>query len=115
MGPVTLYTIVVHNIALNRPDNFPSYPPDNHHCSDDRVNESGSPIFRGSEAATIKLHTKEKQVSAVADKPRDAVRHAHGVLNQDGRSCDEPATVVGRNKLTTLETIVLPWRNKLID
>jgi len=24
-----------HNIAQNRPDNFPSYPPDNHHCSDD--------------------------------------------------------------------------------
>jgi len=28
-------TIVAHNIAQNRPDNFPSYPPDNHHCSDD--------------------------------------------------------------------------------
>ena len=27
--------IVAHNIAQNRPDNFPSYPPDNHHCSDD--------------------------------------------------------------------------------
>ena len=27
-----LCTIVAHNIA---PDNFPSYPPDNHHCSDD--------------------------------------------------------------------------------
>jgi len=26
--------IVAHNIAQNRPDNFPSYPPDNHHCSD---------------------------------------------------------------------------------
>jgi len=25
----------VHNFAQNRPDNFPSYPPDNHHCSDD--------------------------------------------------------------------------------
>jgi len=24
-----------HNIAQNRPDNFPSYPPDNHHRSDD--------------------------------------------------------------------------------
>ena len=30
-----LCTIVAHNIAQNRPDNFPSYPPDNHHCSDD--------------------------------------------------------------------------------
>jgi len=30
-----LCTIVAHNIAQNRPDNFPSYPADNHHCSDD--------------------------------------------------------------------------------
>ena len=28
-----LCTIVAHNIAQNRPDNFPSYPLD--HCSDD--------------------------------------------------------------------------------
>jgi len=28
-------TIVAHNIAQNRPDSFPSYPSDNHHCSDD--------------------------------------------------------------------------------
>jgi len=32
---ITLCTIVAHNIAQNRPDNFPSYPPDNHHCSND--------------------------------------------------------------------------------
>ena len=32
---IALRTIVAHNIAQNRPDNFPSYPPDNHHCSDD--------------------------------------------------------------------------------
>jgi len=30
-----LCTIVAHNIAQNRRDNFPSYPPDNHQCSDD--------------------------------------------------------------------------------
>jgi len=28
-------TIAAHNTAQNNPDNFPSYPPDNHHCSDD--------------------------------------------------------------------------------
>jgi len=27
--------IVAHNIAQNRPDSFPPYPPDNHHISDD--------------------------------------------------------------------------------
>jgi len=32
---IALCTIVAHNIAQNRPDNFPSYSPDNHHCSDD--------------------------------------------------------------------------------
>jgi len=32
---IALCTIVAHNIAQNRPNNFPSYPPDNHHCSDD--------------------------------------------------------------------------------
>ena len=32
---IALCTIVAHNIAQNRADNFPSYPPDNHHCSDD--------------------------------------------------------------------------------
>jgi len=32
---VSLCTTVVHNTALNSSDNLPSYPPDNHHCSDD--------------------------------------------------------------------------------
>jgi len=32
---IALCTIVAHNIAQNRPDNFPPYPPDNHHISDD--------------------------------------------------------------------------------
>jgi len=32
---IALCTIVAHNIAQNRPDNFPSYPLDNHYCSDD--------------------------------------------------------------------------------
>jgi len=32
---IALCTIVAHHVAQNRPDNFPCYPPDNHHCSDD--------------------------------------------------------------------------------
>jgi len=32
---IALCTIVAHNIAQNRPDNFPPYPPDDQHCSDD--------------------------------------------------------------------------------
>jgi len=32
---ISLCTTVVHNTAHNSSDNFPSYPPDNHHSSDD--------------------------------------------------------------------------------
>jgi len=32
---IALCTIVAHNIAQNRHDSFPPYPPDNHHISDD--------------------------------------------------------------------------------
>jgi len=32
---VSLSTTVVHNTAQNSSDNFLSYPPDNHHSSDD--------------------------------------------------------------------------------
>jgi len=32
---ISLRTIVAHNIAQNRPDNFPPCPSDNYHCSDD--------------------------------------------------------------------------------
>jgi len=45
-----LCTIVAHNIAQNTPDNFPSYPLDNHHSSDDvYLREGGGP------AATVSL------------------------------------------------------------
>ena len=32
---IALCTIVAQNIAQNRPDSFPAYPPVNHHISDD--------------------------------------------------------------------------------
>ena len=32
---IALCTNVAHNIAQNRPDSFPPYPPDDHHSSDD--------------------------------------------------------------------------------
>jgi len=43
---IALCTTVAHNIAQNRPDNFPSYPPDNHHCSDDGYLREGGVICR---------------------------------------------------------------------
>jgi len=36
-------TIVVHNTALNSSDNLHSYPPDNHHSSDD-VHQRGEGV-----------------------------------------------------------------------
>ena len=36
-------TIAAHNIAQNRPDSFPSYPPDNRHCSNnDYLRQGGT-------------------------------------------------------------------------
>jgi len=32
---IVLCTNVAHNTPQNRPDNIPSYPPDNCHCFDD--------------------------------------------------------------------------------
>jgi len=45
---IALCTIVAHDIAQNRPDNnFPPYPPDNHHISDDvYLREGGKMVSR---------------------------------------------------------------------
>jgi len=41
---IALCTIVAHNIAQNRPDSFPPYPPDNHHISDDVYLREGGQV-----------------------------------------------------------------------
>jgi len=56
-----LCTIVAHNIAQNRPDNFPSYPLDNHHCSDDVYLREGGRQEHEQEQSGI------EQVEALAD------------------------------------------------
>ena len=49
---IALCTIVAHNIAQNRPDSFPPYPPDNDHCSDDvYLREGGLSIRKQNESA----------------------------------------------------------------
>ena len=56
---ITLCTIVAHNIAQNRPDTFPTYPLDNHHCSDDVYLREGGAI-----TTTIKhIYIKESEIS----------------------------------------------------
>jgi len=42
----SLCTILAHNTAQNKPDNFPSCPPDNHHCSDDDFLRERGALFR---------------------------------------------------------------------
>jgi len=58
---IALCTIVAHNIAQNRPDSFPPYPPDNHHCSDDVYLREGGSQSLGTEETksnTTKAHTR---------------------------------------------------------
>ena len=56
---IALCTIVAHNIAQNRPDSFPSYPLDNHHCSDDVYLREGvwKVTVRGKRQAVNRLTT----------------------------------------------------------
>jgi len=44
---------IAHNIQQNRPDNFPSYPPDNHHCSDDVYLREGGALEGGTAATAL--------------------------------------------------------------
>ena len=48
---IALCTIVAHNIAQNRPDSFPPYPPDDHHSSDDVYLTEGGAGSAGAPAA----------------------------------------------------------------
>jgi len=42
---IALCTIVAHNIAQKRPDNFLSNPSDNRHCSNDVYLREGGPMM----------------------------------------------------------------------
>jgi len=63
---IALCTIVVYNIAQNRHDNFPSYPPDNHHCSDDfYLRERGRTGEHNTTQWQQYIHTVLHQTSAL--------------------------------------------------
>ena len=58
---IALCTIVSHNIAQNRPDSFPPYPPDNRHCSDDvYLREGGGGVFLGYWSPPVSTHPPSK-------------------------------------------------------
>jgi len=60
---IALCTIVAHNIAQNRPDSFPPYPPDNHHISDDVYLRAGHITTKGEQevvcVVSILCHYRE--------------------------------------------------------
>jgi len=47
---IALCTIIAHNIAQNRPDSFPPYPPDDHDSSDDVYLREGHALWLGVKA-----------------------------------------------------------------
>ena len=66
----SLCTIVAHNTAQNRPDNFPSCPPDNHHCSNDvYLRERGDMAYRSYNTAwsTIRECNEHMPLQTTAD------------------------------------------------
>ena len=65
---IALCTIVAHNIAQNRPDSFPHYPPDNHHCSDDVYLREGGETYCGLRYANgIAVVTSANNCAVVAE------------------------------------------------
>ena len=70
-----LGTTVVNNTAQNSSDNLPSYPPDNHHCSD-AVCWKGVKIISSAfnEFANVRFHLKPRlhRARRRASMPRDA-------------------------------------------
>jgi len=80
----SLCTIVAHNTAQNRPDNFPSRPPDNHHCSDD--------VYLRERGDTVWIHNtlwEKEQCSAVLCS--SSVMSGHSI-------CDSRRTVSGEGR-----------------
>ena len=59
---------VAHNTAQNRPDNFPSCPPDNHHCSDDVYLRERGPFDRtpASRLGTDRQMDRQTHVRTIA-------------------------------------------------
>jgi len=57
---ISLCTTVIHNTAQNSSDNFLTYPPDNHHSSDDVY-------WRGGRTTIIKANSNEKPVAKMKD------------------------------------------------
>jgi len=73
---IALCTTAALNTAQNRLDNFPSYPPDNHHCYNDVYLKEGQPT-----STACILNEEQMQLMPYADKltqdARGAQHNAH--------------------------------------
>jgi len=90
---IALCTIVAHNIAQNRPDSFPPYPPDNHHISDDvylREGATRAPIVNPPNSAQLggipyhSLKLYPDPYNSVGMRPRTDT-HTHTDRHTDAR------------------------------
>jgi len=58
---IALHISVAHNTAQNRSNNFLSYPPNNHHCSDDvYLREGGTPTHTDADSLLSILFEQKK-------------------------------------------------------
>ena len=104
---IALCTIVAHNTAHSRPDNFPSYPPDNHHCSDDVCSREGrrnGAYHDCNISATATLqpwYTEQRKLTEVSLQPVKAskvlpniVRSFQFSINHPLISCSLPTAII---------------------
>jgi len=79
---IALCTIVAHNIAQNRPDSFPPYPPDNHHISDDvylrETAKFDCPTYSSSEVVMRTNKRSDKQTDTAENIHLASLRYAGG-------------------------------------
>ena len=81
---IALCTIVAHNTAQNRPDNFPSYSPDNHHCSNDvYLREANTLLYATSPSNGVR---KLKEMQSIDPNHKNQPK-ASSFFNQPTGSC----------------------------
>ena len=83
---IALCTIVAHNIAQNRPDSFPPYPPDNHHSSDDVYLREGGYQPWQSTAKNKSLPLKTTHVVVILSTQSHTHTVVHSSLPSDSPS-----------------------------
>ena len=102
---IALCIIVAHNIAQNRPDSFPPYPPDDHHSSDDvYLREGGFKIAR----SQWHLDSVPHLTHGSLDPPEFIIQMVSG-SRQRGRPTDHATRSVTICRIYVCSTAM--WRN----